>query len=334
MEQSFKRSRKRTVDTGKPACENGGQRILVMGGLGFIGSTLSRLLLRAGYRVRVFDKLYGSRELIKGMEHKIEIVEGDAKKPEDVIAALEDIDVAVDLIHSTVPGTSMQDPVYDAQTNVEAHAGWLSQLNKTGLKRIIYVSSGGTVYGDVLSHPISEDHPTNPICAYGITKLAIEKYVAMFATIHGVDYRVCRPANIYGEKQHLHIGQGVIGVFLEQCLRKQPIGIWGDGSLVRDYLYVEDMARSIVKLIRYHGESRIFNISSGKGYALNDIVEIIREDLNIPVQVNFMGSRAFDVKANVLDNSRLIREIGWRPRIDLVSGIRRVHDYLKKRLEP
>jgi len=307
-------------------------RVLVLGGLGFIGSHLCRLLVREGYAVRIFDKLYGSRNLIADIKEKIEIEEGDAERPEDVLKALSDTDVAIDLIHTTVPGASMRDPAYDVQTNVTAHAGWLSQLYKTRLRRIIYVSSGGTVYGIPQRNPIGEDHPTDPISSYGITKLAIEKYIAMYANIWGIDYRICRPANIYGEGQHLNVGQGAIGVFLEQCIKKKPIEIWGNGRVSRDYIDVDDMAQAIIQLIAHQGEDKIFNISSGIGYSLNDIVTIIRNDLQISAKVNYIESRNFDVPVNILDNSRLIRETGWKPQTDLVSGIHRVYDYLKSSL--
>lgn len=309
------------------------QRVLVMGGMGFIGSHLSRLLLHEGYSVRIFDKLYCSRSLIADIERKIEIEEGDADRPEDILRALSDIDIAVDFIHTTVPGASMKDPTYDVQSNVVSHTAWLSQLNKTKLSRIIYVSSGGTVYGIPRENPLGEDHPTEPICSYGITKLAVEKYIAMYSDIYGIDYRICRPANVYGEGQHLHVGQGVIGVFLEQCLKKQSIEIWGDGTVSRDYNYVADMVRGVVALIQHNGEGRIFNISSGRGYSLNNIITIIRDDLKIPVQVNYMPSRGFDVPVNILDSSRLMRETGWKPQIDLMTGMRRVYDYLKASLK-
>jgi len=311
---------------------NNGLRILVMGGLGFIGSNLSRLLLDEGYQVRIFDKLYGSRNLIADFADKIEIEEGDAERPDDILRSLRDIDVAIDLIHTTVPGASMNDPAYDVQSNVVSHAAWLSRIKNNKLSRIIYVSSGGTVYGVPQQNPIAEDHPTDPISSYGITKLAIEKYIALYANIQGIEYRICRPANVYGEGQRRHIGQGVIGVFLERCLKGQPIEIWGDGSARRDYLYIADLVQAIVSLIKHRGSGRIFNVSSGIGYSLNDIIAIIRDELKIPVVVKYITSRVFDVPVNVLDSSRLRLETGWKPQTDIVAGMHLVCDHLKRTL--
>jgi UDP-glucose 4-epimerase len=313
-------------------CLNKRLKILVMGGLGFIGSHLSRLLLQEGYQIRIFDRLYGSRNLIADIQDQVDIEEGNAERPEDILHSLRDIDIAIDLIHTTVPGVSMNDPVYDIQTNIISHAGWLPLLRQTKLSRIIYVSSGGTVYGVPQINPIREDHPTEPMCSYGITKLAIEKYVAMYSNMIGIEYRICRPSNVYGEGQHLNIGQGVIGVFLERCLKEQPIEIWGDGTIRRDYLYVTDMVRGISKLINNQGDHKVFNISSEIGYSLNDIIAIIRDELKISVVVNYMKSRKYDVPVNILDSSRLRLETGWNPQTDIVNGMHHVCDNLRRSL--
>ena len=303
--------------------------VLVMGGLGFIGSHLCKLLLHEGYHVRVFDKLYGSRNLVNDIEESIEVIEGDIEKSEDVLRSLQDVDIVIDLIHSTVPGSSMQNPTYDAQSNILSHISWLSQLNKTKLARIIYISSGGTVYGIPRENPINENHPTDPICSYGITKLAIEKYVAMYSNMFGIDYKICRPANVYGEGQHLQTGQGVISVFLDMCLRKRTIEIWGDGKTCRDYINVKDMVRAILEISLYQGQHKVFNISSAKGYSLNDIITIIHDELKIPVQVNYLKSREFDVPTNILCNKLLTESTGWKPEVDLSNGMTMVYDYLK-----
>ena len=143
--------------------------------------------------------------------YRVEIVEGDIARPDDVLAALEGAETVVNLVHTTVPGSSMLDPAYDVESNVVASVRWLSRLPGTGVRRIIFVSSGGTVYGPPQSALVDERHPTDPISSYGITKLAIEKYVAMYAAMSGIDHLILRPSNVYGEGQHLHIGQGIIG---------------------------------------------------------------------------------------------------------------------------
>ena len=314
----------RKTNTNKP-----GLHVLVMGGLGFIGSHLSRKLLRLGYRVRIFDKLYTSKHLISDIVRQVEVVEGDVAKSADVLQSLEKIDVAIHLIHTTVPGSSMQDPVYDVESNVVSCTRWLPYLRNTDLKRIIYVSSGGTVYGVPRNNPVSEDDPTEPICSYGITKLAIEKYIAMYSGLNGIEYRVCRPANAYGEGQRLNIGQGVIGVFLQRALKGETIEIWGDGTSKRDYIYVEDLVYGVAELIHHEGAERVFNISTTVGYSLNDIVAIIRNKINIPITVEYMPSRGFDVPLNILDNSRLQRATNWAPKTSLEEGIRRVYKWLQ-----
>jgi UDP-glucose 4-epimerase len=282
-----------------------------------------------GYRVRIFDKLYTSKHLISDIAKQVEIVEGDVAKSADVLRSLEKIDVAVHLIHTTVPGSSMQDPVYDVESNIVSCTRWLPYLKDTDLKRIIYISSGGTVYGVPRENPVSEDHPTEPICSYGITKLAIEKYIAMYSKLNGIEYRICRPANAYGEGQRLNIGQGVIGVFLQRALRREKIEIWGDGTNKRDYIYVEDLISAIVELFHHQGTERVFNISTAVGYSLNDVVAIMRDKIKIPITVDYKPSRGFDLPLNILDNSRLRRATEWAPKMNLEEGICCVYDWLK-----
>lgn len=304
-------------------------QVLVMGGLGFIGSHLCRSLVQARHKVRIFDKRYCSRDLIGDIYDEVEIEEGDIERPEDVLQALREIDVVVDLIHTTVPGSSMENSAYDVQSNIVSHVRWLSLLKDTDVRRIVYISSGGTVYGSPLNNPISEDHPTEPICSYGISKLTIEKYVAMYADMSGIEYRICRPGNVYGEGQRLGIGQGVIGVFLESALKGMPVEIWGSGNVKRDYLYVKDLVTGILKVMNHRGEKRVFNISTGVGHSLNDIVRIIRDEVNIPLQVNYKEIRRFDVPISILDNSRIHEETGWAPKTNIIEGIRRVLDWLR-----
>jgi UDP-glucose 4-epimerase len=290
--------------------------VVILGGLGFIGSHLSRAMVQEGFPVRIFDKLYTSRELIKDIEPCVEVVEGDVERPQDV--------------QTTVPGSSMQDPGYDVQSNVVSSVRWMSQLHRTSIRRLIFISSGGTVYGIPQCNPITEDHPTNPICSYGITKLSIEKYVLLYGHLYGIDYRILRPSNVYGEGQKLNINQGLIGVFADRLLREEPIEIWGDGTVQRDYLYISDLISGILKLTEYRGPHPIFNISTGEGHSILEIIEMLGEIFGKSPRLTFKPSRGFDVPINVLSAKRLMEETGWRPRTALRQGLERYVQWLRK----
>lgn len=306
--------------------------VVILGGFGFIGSHLSRALLNLGYRVRLFDKLYASNQLIADILPQVETVEGDYERAEDIIDVLADANVCFHLVHTTVPGSSMQDPAYDVQSNVVSSARWLPQLDQISLKQLIYISSGGTVYGLPQMNPITEDHATQPICSYGITKLCIEKYIALYSNLNGIEYRIARPSNIYGEGQRLHTHQGVVGVFVDKVLHGKPIEIWGDGNIERDYLYIADLVSALIALLDHHGPSHIFNISSGQGYSLFEIIDVIRRITNAEINTRMHPRRGFDVPVNILSSKRLQDETGWAPEVSLYEGISRYVEWFRKSL--
>jgi UDP-glucose 4-epimerase len=303
--------------------------IVILGGLGFIGSHLVRAFVRMGFPVRIFDKLYTSHELIKDIESSVEVIEGDVQRPQDVLDALSGGEICFHLIHTTVPGSSMEDPGFDAQSNIVSSARWMSRLNHTSLKRIFFVSSGGTVYGIPQTNPISEDHPTNPICSYGISKLCIEKYALLYGRLCGIETRILRPSNTYGEGQKLNISQGLVGVFANRALRGEPIEVWGDGTVQRDYLHVDDLISAMLHLTAYRGSHQIFNIATGEGHPILEILELLAEILGRRPQIHFLPPRGFDVPVNILSPSRLIEETGWRPCVGLREGMERYVQWLK-----
>ena len=308
---------------------NNAPRLVVLGGCGFIGSHLCRELVSEGRRVRVFDKLYAGRNLIRDLAGEIEVVEGDAARVDDVLAALEGAETVFHLVHTTVPGSSMADPSYDVESNVAASVRWLSKIGQTSVRRIIFISSGGTVYGIPQRNPIDEQHPTDPISSYGITKLALEKYVAMYAAAAGIDYLILRPSNVYGEGQRLQIGQGVIGVLIDRALRGQELEVWGTGDSLRDYIYIADFIGAVRSLLTYTGSHRIFNVSRGKGHSVQDILEILQRQLGRLPEIKYKPARGFDVPANILDASLLRAEVGWEPLFSLEEGVARVVQWLR-----
>lgn len=303
--------------------------VVVLGGLGFMGSHITRALVNRGERVRIFDRLYASHALVADLEPHIEIVEGDINRPNDVIETIADASTVIHLVHTTVPGSSMADPAFDITSNVAASAAWLTRLRETSVRRILYFSSGGTVYGVPRAALINEEHPTDPISSYGITKLAIEKYVAMYSALAGIEHCVLRPSNVYGEGQRLHIGQGVIGIIADRALRGEPLEIWGTGESLRDYLHVEDLVAATLALVDYRGPEHVFNVSSGRGHSVLDIVRVVSEQLGIEPEIIFQPARGFDVPVNVLDSSRINAATGWRAAVGLEEGVARTVEWIK-----
>ena len=227
----------------------------------------------------------------------------------------------------------MKDPAYDVTSNVANAARWLALLGESSLRKVVYFSSGGTVYGMPESIPITEDHPTNPLNSYGITKLAIEKYTAMHARRFGIDYSIVRPSNVYGPGQRLHYGQGVIGIMASRALRGEVLEVWGEGTDKRDYLFVDDLVSAIVKLLAYRGSFRVFNVSSGAGHSVLDVIAALRTHIKHFPEVRHLPARDFDVPVNILDSSRLKHETGWQPAIDFEEGMRRTVDWITQKAQ-
>jgi UDP-glucose 4-epimerase len=177
--------------------------------------------------------------------------------------------------------------------------------------------------------PIDERHPTEPLCSYGISKLIIEKHLVMQSELHGLRPVVLRVANPYGERQRVDTAQGAVAAFLSRCLAGRPIEIWGDGTVTRDYLHVADVANAFRLALAYDGPNRVFNVSSGEGTSLNQLIDLIGDALGVIPNVRFLPGRAFDVPVSVLDN-RLAREhLGWTPRVGLRDGLERTIRWLR-----
>lgn len=304
-------------------------RVLVLGGRGFIGSHLVEALLKNGHSVRSFDRpnsksLPGNFAAQAGLE----MVEGDFANDSDVAPALQDCDICFHLISTTLPKTSNADPVFDIESNLVSTVRFLNQAVRKGVKKIVFVSSGGTVYGSTLHLPIDESHPTNPISSYGITKLAIEKYLGLFLELHGLEYSVLRLSNPYGERQRTDASQGVIAVFLSKVLRSEALEIWGDGSVVRDYIHISDVIRALLAAADRDTKERVLNIGSGHGTSVNEIIDVISRVTGKEVARTYLKARAFDVPASVLSIARASKALGWRPEVPLLEGVRRTADWI------
>ncbi len=307
-------------------------KCLVLGGGGFLGSHASEALLGAGHGVRVFEKELVNRESVAHLLPKVEWTDGDFTNETHVKEAVAGVDCVIHSLCTTLPKTSNDNPVYDISSNLISTLHLLEASRDAGVKKIIFFSSGGTVYGIPRYTPIPEEHPNDPVCAYGIQKLAIEKYLMLFRHLYGLDYGIMRISNPFGERQRPHASQGAAVVFLNKVLKGETIEIWGDGSVTRDYLYVKDVAGAVLKLLDYNGDQRIFNIGSGKGMSLLQLIEAIEKVAGRKAKVRFTPSRSFDVPVNVLDIKRAGKELGWRPEAGFEEGLRLTMDYLSAHL--
>lgn len=306
---------------------------LVLGAAGFIGRHLCKALTASGHQVRGFDLTPTSGEwpIAKNVSWQA----GDFANLSNITAALEGVDLVFHLVSSSIPKTSNEAPALDLQKNVGATLGLLDVI--AGLPRkpkVIFPSSGGTVYGIAHTIPIPESHPTDPLCAYGIGKLAIEKYLAIYSNLHGIDYCILRIANPYGPYQSFHGGQGAISAFLWKALHGEAFEIWGDGTVIRDYLHISDAVRAIVAAAKYSGQERIFNIGSGVGHSLNELVDLIKEMVGRDIPCRHLHARPYDVPINILSINRAKTELCWQPIIPMQEGMSRLLLYFKQIIKP
>ena len=295
----------------------------VLGASGFLGSHLVHHLLCTGWHVNAFDRIIAPNPLITAdLLDSYTSFPGNFFETPDLMQALEGCDVCFHLISTSLPKTSNENPLKDVQQTLEGSLTLLECIRNSNVHKIIYSSSGGTVYGIPQTQYIREDQPTEPLCSYGIVKLAFEKYLALYRNLYGLDYTILRISNPYGPLQRTEAAQGVIGVFLGKILRNESLTIWGDGTVVRDYLHVSDVARAFVLAAQTNTHNKIFNIGSGVGESLNTIINLLRSITGMSISVNYEKGRIFDVPYSVLDITKAGAELGWSPILNLEEGLR------------
>jgi len=302
---------------------------VVTGASGFIGSHLVDGLLAAGYRVKALGRnLPGLIGLDAQSNPNLALLPVSLADRLALQQVLEGVEIVFHLASGSLPQSSNRDPHADVQVNLLGSLNLLEASRLTGVKRLIMVSSGGTVYGIPSVVPIPEAHSTDPICSYGITKLAIEKYVALYRQLYDLEGLVLRVANPFGPRQRLDAAQGVVPVFLGKALRREPLQIWGDGSTVRDFLDVADVVDALLAAATYQGEESLFNIGSGKGLSLNQLIELLETQMNRSLDVDYLPSRGCDVPTNVLCIDKARQHLDWSPKISVADGLKRLCDSL------
>jgi UDP-glucose 4-epimerase len=293
-------------------------RALILGGCGFIGSHVVDALLPRASFVRVLDR---TPERYRPPCPGVEYVHAQISDRMALIEALSGIDTVFHLVSTTFPGTADHDPVADVQGNLISTLGLLQAMQSVGVRRLMFLSSGGTVYGKPDAVPVCESHPLRPIASYGIVKTAIEHYIAMWERMGAIDAVVLRASNPFGARQG-HLGvQGIITTFLHRLRDGLPIEIWGDGSVVRDYLYVSDLAELCVRATE-SGETGVINAGSGRGHSILEIVDAIQSVTGRRIQPVHRPGRAVDVPVSILDVSLAKSRFGWQARTSLEDGLR------------
>lgn len=305
-------------------------KVVVIGGGGFIGINLCEALVSQGHAVRVFDRPRAKHTFPSNIARQVEWFEGDFLNSNEVNEALRGCEVVFHLVSTTLPKSSNENPAYDAESNIVASIHMLEAAKCLGVRKVVFNSSGGTVYGIPEEIPIPETHKTDPLCAYGIGKLAIEKYLALFHYRDGLDYFILRMSNPYGPYQQPCADQGAIAVFLSKALNGDTIEIWGDGSVTRDFIYISDAVDALVQMLYYEGPEHIFNVGSGEGHSLNDIIDLMEAVFGHHIKRRYMQGRSLDVPINLLDISRIQKELGWEPKTPLMDGMRCTLNYLRK----
>lgn len=291
-------------------------RVLVFGGAGFIGTHLCKQLLRDGYDVGVFGRSYPKQK-----NKNIQYILSDFSDAECVERVVSGYDYVFHLIHGTTPPNVNVDIVGDIHRSVLPTLSLLDACSKHSVKKVLFISSGGTVYGNNGMVASRESDPTIPMNAYGAHKLLLENYLRVFASSKHLDYTILRLSNPYGPLQSVDKGVGLIAATINAIETGVPLDIYGDGESQRDFIFVEDAVAAMTNAVAYTGVFKIFNIGSGEGRSVNDIITAVEEAMRRSVKKNFLSQRSFDVKKSILDISLIRNELNWHPTTDLRDGI-------------
>ncbi len=301
-------------------------RILVTGGAGFIGSNVADRFVALGHEVAIFDNLSsGFREFVNP---KAKFYEGDLADAAAVEAAIADFRPEIVDHHAAQIDVrkSVTDPVFDARVNVLGSIGLLQACTKHGVRKVVYASTGGALYGEGRTLPAPEDHPVNPEAPYGASKHTVEHYLYIWKLLHGLDYTVLRYPNVFGPRQNPHGEAGVNAIFIGLMLEGKRPRIFGDGEAVRDYLFVDDVvAANVLALDKGSGE--MLNIGTGIGTSVNDIVRELKSILSFPEDAIYEAPRPGEIQRIYLDASRAKQVLGWQPTVTFRAGLERTVDW-------
>lgn len=307
--------------------------ILILGAGGFIGTNLAIMLAKNNNNnITLVDKKYEYLNNVTGMQLKnISVIESSFDKNMKY-HILDNQDVVYHLVSTNVPATSNQHISQDIESNVLFSSKLFDACVKYCVKKVVFISSGGTVYGKEASCPLSEEASTNPISSYGVQKITIEKLLYLYNYMYGLDYRIIRLSNPYGPYQRPNGILGVVTNFIYKALKKEKIEVYGDGNVIRDFIYIDDAVKAIINIANGESEYRLYNLGCGYGTTVNSVLDEIKNTLHIDLNVSYKQGRAVDVPVNYLDIGRYEKVFGSLKPISLSEGIMKTAEYMKREL--
>jgi len=305
-------------------------KVLVTGGAGFIGSHVVDTLISAGYEVVIVDDLSTGR--LSNLNPAATFYKVDIRSPQLAEVFEKERPAYVDHHAAQMDvRRSIADPLFDAEVNVIGSINLIECSRRYDVKRLIYISTGGAVYGEPEYLPCDEAHPVNPICPYGASKHTVEHYLFMYHLNYGLDYIVLRYPNVYGPRQDPHGEAGVVAIFTGQMLAGGQVVINGDGEQQRDFVYVEDCAQANLMAMTSQNANLIYNLGYGRGTTVNEIFTTLMRITGFQPPAIHGPAKVGETRQIYLDATRAQKELGWKPTVDLEEGLQRTVDYFKQR---
>jgi len=300
---------------------------MILGGAGFLGGNLARKLVERGENTRIFTRSSSSIRNIEDILDRIDIVYGDFMDDVALRKAMQGIDTVFHLISTTFPSMTIESSVYDVFSNLIPTIRLVEICLANGVKKIVYASSGGTIYGEPQTIPIPESHPLVPKSAYGQSKLTIENYLNFYARCMDIDVNVLRISNPFGPGQKLLGIQGIIAVAMGCAYYDREIKIYGNGDAIRDYIYIDDVIDALLLAAQKSGSSLV-NISSGVGHSVMEIVTEIEYISGKDIKKKYIPERPGDVKTNILSNKLANQLYGWQPKVLFKEGLLKTWNHI------
>ncbi len=302
-------------------------KILVTGGAGFIGSQIADAYIREGYEVHILDNLSTGFE--KNINPKAHFVKSDISSP--VILDLfkkEKFDVVNHHAAQIDVRKSVNDPIFDANTNILGTINLLQSCSKTEVKKFMFASTGGAVYGEQEFFPANENHPTNPVSPYGITKLTIEKYLFFYKNEYGLNHTILRYANVYGPRQNPFGEAGVVAIFSNKLLKNENPVINGDGKQTRDYVFVEDVVKANVITLNSNS-SDLYNVGTSVETSVNELFAKLNSIAGNKANEKHGPSPKGEQARSVITSEKLFKKFSWKPSVQIDEGLIKTFDYFK-----